>query len=445
MERINAVLISLLITGLMTGCGAGKRNENQTNEVNVITMTAKTDRDISFYIADIGEAAIDWGDGSAIDSVMLSNKYSHMYPDTREYVITLTGDITQLICNGGGLIHLDVSNNTVLTELDCGYNRLTHLDVSNNTALTELICNFNQLTSLDVSKNTALARLDCYGNQLTSLDVSRNTALTWLFCYWNNLTNLNLRGNTTLTDLSCYGNPLTNLDISSCTALIRLECMDNQLTSLDLSHNMQLEVLDCYGNQLTNLDVSRNIKLTNLGCQNNQLESLDLSKNTELQDLFCLENRMSAAALDAMMTSLHNNDVKDKRFNLIENPGSDDCDLSIALHKRWQADVHNNYADETDTGIGEDDEDEDPMKARISTDIFSLPEMKFPHASIMFIGEPSDDRPYYVVQGGSIMPTQFVGSLWFHVYTTPKYEIKVYDVATDSEMSLDEWRNSTNE
>ena len=81
------------------------------------------------------------------------------------------------------------------------------------------------------------------------------------------------------------------------------------------------------------------------------------------------------------------------------------------------------------------------VESRITKDILSLPEMKFEKAAIMIVSEPSDEEPYYTVKGGSNMDTHFATSYWFHVYTKPKYEIKVYDVAMDEEMSLEEWRN----
>jgi len=83
----------------------------------------------------------------------------------------------------------------------------------------------------------------------------------------------------------------------------------------------------------------------------------------------------------------------------------------------------------------------DSMIERITKDILSLPEMKFKNAAVMFVTEPSDTEPYYTFKGGSNMETHFATSFWFHVYTSPTYEIKVYDIVNDSEMTLEEWRN----
>jgi hypothetical protein len=51
--------------------------------------------------------------------------------------------------------------------------------------------------------------------------------------------------------------------------------------------------------------------------------------------LICNANQMSATVLNAMMTSMHNNDVPDKIFNLRGNTGADDCDRNIAGKKGW--------------------------------------------------------------------------------------------------------------
>jgi len=78
----------------------------------------------------------------------------------------------------------------------------------------------------------------------------------------------------------------------------------------------------------------------------------------------------------------------------------------------------------------------------ITKDILSLPEMQFPHAAVMIVEEPTADQPYFTVKGGSNMDDHFATSFWFHVYTEPEYEIRIYDIVSDSEMTLAEWRKS---
>ncbi|MCL2041512.1 MAG: hypothetical protein FWG84_05660 [Bacteroidales bacterium] len=80
----------------------------------------------------------------------------------------------------------------------------------------------------------------------------------------------------------------------------------------------------------------------------------------------------------------------------------------------------------------------------ITKEILSLPEMQFPNAAVMIVDEPTDAEPYFTVKGGSDMDDHFATSFWFHVYTAPEYEIRIYDVVLDSEMTLEEWRKNEN-
>jgi Leucine-rich repeat (LRR) protein len=152
--------------------------------------------------------------------------------------------------------------------------------------------------------------------QLTKLDVSGCTALQVLACSDNQLASLNVSGCTALQYLYCSGNQLTSLDVSSCTALQRLECYNNPLTSLDASGCTALKYLYCHDNQLTSLDVSSCTALHRLVCHNNQL---------------------TASALNAIFTALpdRTGDEDSGIVRVLNNPGSEDCDKSIAENKNW--------------------------------------------------------------------------------------------------------------
>jgi hypothetical protein len=54
--------------------------------------------------------------------------------------------------------------------------------------------------------------------------------------------------------------------------------------------------------------------------------------------LYCSKNQLSATALNAMMTSLNNYDTPDKWFNMDHNPGTNNCNQSIAEKKGWRED-----------------------------------------------------------------------------------------------------------
>ena len=163
------------------------------------------------------------------------------------------------------------------------------------------------------------------GNQLTALDVSRNTALK---------------------KLVCGSSQLTTLDVSKNVALEYLELGGNQLTTLDVSNNVALEYLGCGYNQLTTLDVSKNRMLTHLNCSYNQLTTLDVSHNTELRFLYCQYNLLTASALnDLFRTMPKKSDLYAKHgrypdfsytIYIHENPGTNNCDVSIAQEKGWR-------------------------------------------------------------------------------------------------------------
>ena len=220
-----------------------------------------------------GPVDIDWGDGSPIEKVDSFSCWGivHSYSVPASRTITITGEN--------------------ITYFNCSLNKLTKLDVSNNIKLETLSCGANQLTSLDVSANSNLASLNCGNNQLT---------------------NLNLGNSSILTNLSCSENQLTSLDVSKCAGLAWLYCFDNRLTGLDLK---------------------KNASLTTLGCWDNQLTSLDLSKNKKLYSLQCYNNYISTSSLNSLFRSLP---AVDWGYLAIEgNPGSEDCNRSIAADKGW--------------------------------------------------------------------------------------------------------------
>ncbi|MDL2302944.1 hypothetical protein LJC28_00975 [Dysgonomonas sp. OttesenSCG-928-D17] len=253
---------------------------------NQITMTTNKLGEVTIYMAGSNTVTIDWGDGTENEKQTLSayrnegfissHKYNHSYFNKLPHTITIRGqNITHLSCENNQLTNLDVSNNTALTFLLCSYNELRNLNISNNVALVTLYCNHNQLTNLDISNNIGLTDLWCCSNQLTSLNISKNTALEALIIE------------------------------------------NNQLISLDLSMATMLKVLNCYNNQLT---------------------SLNVNKNTSLQYLNCGSNQQSATSLNTLFSTLLDEDLLTKRINISNNPGTDNCDQSIAINKGWTVD-----------------------------------------------------------------------------------------------------------
>ena len=134
---------------------------------------------------------------------------------------------------------------------------------------------------------------------------------------------------------------LTVVMINVATLFATTEYMD------DVRKNTALTSLRCDDNQLTALDVSRNTALIGLSLQNNQLTALDVSQNTTLAGWFnCNGNQLTANALNFLFNTLNDNAVTYLNKHWIErifkkyiyisnNPGSADCDQSIAERKGW--------------------------------------------------------------------------------------------------------------
>jgi hypothetical protein len=241
-----------------------------------MTITMESDYEVNFLLGGKNTFTIDWNDGSAIETNSFTRQdylggYSHSYADRSSKTITFTGGNISHLSIESKIISLDVSDNIALSSLNCNSNGLKELHVSNNTILKHLSCNYNQLESLDLSNNTILKSLSCNVNQLESLDLSKNTSLT---------------------------------------------------------------SLSCRGNSLTIMDLSNNDALTVLKCDNNQLRMLDVSKNTALIDLICYNNQLGTDALNALFKTLHSN-AGTKNINIAGNPGTNECDRSIAINKGW--------------------------------------------------------------------------------------------------------------
>jgi Leucine-rich repeat (LRR) protein len=159
--------------------------------------------------------------------------------------------------------------------------------------------------------------------------------ITHFNCWRMEATDLNVSENAVLTELICYRNVLSALNVSKNTALTRLYCNDNQIAELDVSTLAALIYLDCYSNELKHLDISKNAKLETLNCDENHLTTLDASANPVLGSLSCRSNQFTVAALDALLKSLHNNEMKIKVAHIQKNPGSEGCNTAIGKDKQW--------------------------------------------------------------------------------------------------------------
>ena len=340
MKRILFCIMAAVVV-LTTAC----EKDDMIGQKQMIITTENFGR-VVLLMAGSGTMTIDWGDGTEIETHTLSafdgywyasvppfgyppfySKGKDKYLYYNDYSATSVRTIT---ITGENITHLG------LGEKWDWRHQLTKLNVSRNVALTYLKCCVTQLKDLDVSRNVALTYLECGGNQLTNLDVSRNVALNYLECESNQLTNLDVSKNTVLEWLSCSRNQLSSLDMTNNTALKMLVCDNNQLSSLDVSKNAELKFLSCGSNQLTNLDVSKNTELESLYCSMNKLMNLDVGGTASLRILNIFSNQLSTNALNNIFGMLNSNNIDDyKTINITDNPGTDDCNRSIAEKKGW--------------------------------------------------------------------------------------------------------------
>jgi hypothetical protein len=62
-----------------------------------------------------------------------------------------------------------------------------------------------------------------------------------------------------------------------------------------------------------------------------------VSKNNVLRVLFCSDNQLTSTALNALFESLHSNTLEGKKqIYIYNNPGENDCNISVAEGKGWE-------------------------------------------------------------------------------------------------------------
>ncbi|MDR2890719.1 MAG: hypothetical protein LBV18_03835 [Alistipes sp.] len=155
-------------------------------------------------IAGSGEATIDWGDGTPLQTVTLNplvadyygdelptsdNQIEHVYaPGTGEKTIVITGD---------GVTGLGTGFTGWITEMTVEMPSLKYLD-----------CKMEAIESLDLTACPELKMLFCESNLISDLDVDACTHLTWLVCTNNALTSLDVTGKPDLFVVACDDNYL---------------------------------------------------------------------------------------------------------------------------------------------------------------------------------------------------------------------------------------------
>jgi len=81
---------------------------------------------------------------------------------------------------------------------------------------------------------------------------------------------------------------------------------------------------------------------------------------------------------------------------------------------------------------------------QIIQDIKNIPEVLANADQVGIAERPSGEKKYYLVETGTRGEDNYSRFLMFRVYTDPRYEIKVYDPESDTDLSLTEWRKLKN-
>jgi hypothetical protein len=145
---------------------------------------------------------------------------------------------------------------------------------------------------------------------------------------------LGLMGSGTATVDWGDGSAKETLELSEYTAFVR-EFPDENFRTITVS-GKDITVFSCIWGALSVLDVRRNPMLTELSLKVNQLETLDLTQNTALKYVDIKANQFTAAALNELFGTLHSNGGT---INIAYNPGTDDCNKSIAEAKGWTVEI----------------------------------------------------------------------------------------------------------
>ncbi|MCL1851345.1 MAG: leucine-rich repeat domain-containing protein [Bacteroidetes bacterium] len=151
MKHFKSKIIFVLALTLLASTCEPKPGETK----NIITVITAAIKNVTLEVKGSGDMTIDWGDGSAIDTVTLSDttiiSRHHDYAYEKANKITITGNVTYLYSNYNNVTNLDITKTTVITTLYCGNNRISSLDAGKCKALKYLDCSDNSFstTALD--------------------------------------------------------------------------------------------------------------------------------------------------------------------------------------------------------------------------------------------------------------------------------------------------------
>jgi hypothetical protein len=142
------VIVALAVSATFTSC---EKDNKDIEEDSTMQFTTAKSGIVSFTVAGIGIASIDWGDGWESTVTLVPLEFyicGHDYSSDVSRTITVTGkNITHFEFNFEQLTSVDASENTKLRCLDVASNKITSLDVSENINLEIIHCGWNALSS----------------------------------------------------------------------------------------------------------------------------------------------------------------------------------------------------------------------------------------------------------------------------------------------------------
>ena len=76
---------------------------------------------------------------------------------------------------------------------------------------------------------------------------------------------------------------------------------------------------------------------------------------------------------------------------------------------------------------------------QIRLDLSAIPELE--GMEIELVSKPSATEKYFTYKAGKLNDHgMMLSPVWLHVYVDPVYEIRIFDVVMDGEISLSEWQ-----
>lgn len=219
---------------------------------------------------------------------------------------------------------------------------ITSQSISISGDITELDCNGQQLTAAHLKNLPNLNYVELHTNKLAQFTIQNCPAIEELYIGKNQLERLELSDQKELSTLDCSENGLVSLQLGDCPALSSLWCHRNRLSTLDLSAFPELSELMAYANRLTSLDLAHNSKLKTLNVADNQLQELDFTATPLLMTVVCHTNAIKGEKMTATMQSLPQREANAMgKITIVDTKANNEeniclvSDVTIAKNKNW--------------------------------------------------------------------------------------------------------------